>query len=72
MAAVPKFVVGKHPTSTCSQRITAFAPPMVHTGLKDESALLRHEVAYCLGQRQDPAAISTLITILSDAAEHPM
>jgi deoxyhypusine monooxygenase len=41
-------------------------------GLKDPSALFRHEVAYCLGQRQDAAAIQTLTTILHDTTEHPM
>ena len=41
-------------------------------GLKDPSALFRHEVAYCLGQRQDPAAVATRTAILKDAAEHPM
>jgi len=40
--------------------------------LKDPSALYRHEVAYCLGQRQDPAAISILSNILADTNEHPM
>lgn len=42
------------------------------TGLRDESALYRHEVAYCLGQRQDPAAIQALSDILKDTQEHPM
>lgn len=41
-------------------------------GLKDASALFRHEVAYCLGQRQDPAAIETLKTVLADSHEHSM
>lgn len=41
-------------------------------GLKDPSALFRHEVAYCLGQRQDPAAVATLKQILKDENEHPM
>lgn len=41
-------------------------------GLKDTSALYRHEVAYCLGQRQDPAAIEALKTILNDTSEHGM
>ena len=41
-------------------------------GLSDPSALFRHEVAYCLGQRQDPAAVTTLERILEDEAEHPM
>ncbi len=41
-------------------------------GLKDASALFRHEVAYCLGQRQDAAAISTLKEVLADSHEHCM
>jgi len=41
-------------------------------GLGDSSALYRHEVAYCLGQRQDPAAIEALTHILNDVTEHPM
>ena len=43
-----------------------------YEGLKDNSALYRHEVAYCLGQRQDPAAITTLTNILKNESEHPM
>ncbi len=42
------------------------------TGLRDPSALYRHEVAYCLGQRQDPAAVEALKRILGDASEHGM
>jgi hypothetical protein len=42
------------------------------TGLKDRSALYRHEVAYCLGQRQDPAAVQALKAILHDTSEHGM
>lgn len=30
------------------------------------------QVAYCLGQRQDPAAVATLKQILRDEGEHPM
>ncbi|KAL3157850.1 hypothetical protein ABBQ32_012264 [Trebouxia sp. C0010 RCD-2024] len=41
-------------------------------GLKDASALFRHEVAYCLGQRQDAAAITTLKAVLADTTEHSM
>ncbi|KAG2501308.1 hypothetical protein HYH03_001106 [Edaphochlamys debaryana] len=40
--------------------------------LKDDSALFRHDVAFCLGQRQDPRAIETLTNILHDTKEHPM
>jgi len=42
------------------------------TGLRDQSALYRHEVAYCLGQRQDPAAVQALKAILQDTSEHGM
>ena len=42
------------------------------SGLQDPSALFRHEVAYCLGQRQDPAAITALVHILRNKNEHPM
>jgi hypothetical protein len=40
--------------------------------LQDDSALFRHDVAFCMGQRQDPAAIQRLKHILNDPAEHPM
>jgi deoxyhypusine monooxygenase len=36
------------------------------------SALLRHEIAYVLGQMQDSSAVPTLIDILSDELEHIM
>ena len=39
---------------------------------KDPSALLKHELAYCLGQMQDHAAIPTLISVLRDTAQEPM
>nr|BAN20673.1 conserved hypothetical protein [Riptortus pedestris] len=38
----------------------------------DSSALLKHELAYCLGQMQDPAALPFLYKVLSDKEEHPM
>ena len=40
--------------------------------LGDESALLKHEVAYCLGQLQDPLAIPILTQVLSDPAREPI
>jgi deoxyhypusine monooxygenase len=46
--------------------------PPPHTGLKDPSALFRHDVAFCLGQRQDPAAIAALQALLRCPTEHPM
>lgn len=39
---------------------------------KDESALLKHELAYCLGQMQDTAAVPTLIAVLRDLKQEPM
>lgn len=40
--------------------------------LKDQSALFRHDVAFCLGQRQELAAVPTLIALLNNPKEHPM
>ncbi|CAG2181147.1 unnamed protein product, partial [Oppiella nova] len=40
--------------------------------LADESALLKHECAYCLGQIQDTHAIPVLNRVLANTAEHPM
>ncbi|KAJ8440787.1 hypothetical protein Cgig2_000675 [Carnegiea gigantea] len=37
-----------------------------------KSALLRHEVAYVLGQMQNKAASAALIRVLKDVGEHPM
>ncbi|NXE84426.1 DOHH hydroxylase, partial [Cochlearius cochlearius] len=38
----------------------------------DGSALLKHELAYCLGQMQDEAAIPVLIRVLEDTGQEPM
>jgi len=38
----------------------------------DSSALLKHELAYCLGQMQEQSAISILSSVLSNFDEHPM
>jgi deoxyhypusine monooxygenase len=40
--------------------------------LKDQSALFRHDVAFAIGQRQDPAAIDALTRLLDDPSEHSM
>ncbi|XP_057518702.1 deoxyhypusine hydroxylase [Amaranthus tricolor] len=37
-----------------------------------KSALLRHEVAYVLGQMQNKAASTALVRVLKDVVEHPM
>ncbi|XP_013383224.1 deoxyhypusine hydroxylase [Lingula anatina] len=41
-------------------------------GLKCNSALFRHEIAYVLGQMQHPACVTQLIENLKDLQEHPM
>ncbi|NXE97620.1 DOHH hydroxylase, partial [Menura novaehollandiae] len=38
----------------------------------DSSALLKHELAFCLGQMQDEAAIPVLIRVLEDTGQEPM
>lgn len=39
---------------------------------KCRSALLKHEVAYVLGQMQDPKSTEYLLSVLRDSAEHAM
>ena len=41
-------------------------------GFSDDSALLKHELAYCLGQIKNEAALPVLETVLRDKAEDPM
>lgn len=38
----------------------------------DESALLKHELAYCLGQMQDPSAIACLKQVIENTSQEPM
>ena len=40
--------------------------------VEDQSALLKHECAYCLGQMQDPLANAVLNKVLENESEHPM
>lgn len=42
------------------------------TGFQDESALLKHELAYCLGQIQSTTALPMLESVLANTAEDPM
>lgn len=42
------------------------------TGFSDKSALFKHEIAYVLGQMQDPVAIDALTCCLQDTMESPM
>lgn len=41
-------------------------------GFDGESALLGHELAYCLGQLKDPRALPILTKVLEDDQEHVM
>lgn len=50
----------------------ATAIDQINACFKDQSALLKHELAYCLGQMQDPMAINILTNILEDVSQEPM
>ncbi|XP_036343570.1 deoxyhypusine hydroxylase-like [Rhagoletis pomonella] len=44
----------------------------ISRGFADDSALLKHELAYCLGQMQDRKAINVLTNVLADTTQEPM
>ncbi|KAL6063157.1 hypothetical protein STEG23_037809 [Scotinomys teguina] len=44
----------------------------ISRGFEDSSALLKHELAYCLGQMQDARAIPVLVDVLRDTNQEPM
>ncbi|XP_032902732.1 deoxyhypusine hydroxylase [Amblyraja radiata] len=50
----------------------ALAIEWISKGFSDESALLKHELAYCLGQMQDERAIPVLRRLLHDRGQEPM
>ncbi|XP_063311993.1 deoxyhypusine hydroxylase [Pelobates fuscus] len=50
----------------------AEAVELIGRAFGDESALLKHELAYCLGQMGDRAAIPVLKQVLRDRAQEPM
>ena len=41
-------------------------------GFNSSSALLRHEIAYVLGQMQNPIVLPTLVEVLKNESEHVM
>lgn len=43
-----------------------------NVGFMDESALLKHELAYCLGQMKNTKALPVLEHVLADEREDPM
>jgi len=44
----------------------------ISKAFSDSSALLKHEVAYCLGQIQSPLAVPVLIQVVSDTHREPI
>ncbi|KAJ7308352.1 hypothetical protein JRQ81_008890 [Phrynocephalus forsythii] len=50
----------------------AAAVAWISQGFGDDSALLKHELAYCLGQMQDERAIPVLVEVLKDPKQEPM
>lgn len=44
----------------------------IESCFKDPSALLKHELAYCLGQMQDERANGILVQVLEDLSQEPM
>ncbi|XP_049732335.1 deoxyhypusine hydroxylase isoform X1 [Elephas maximus indicus] len=44
----------------------------ISQAFSDDSALLKHELAYCLGQMQDVRAIPVLVDVLRDTHQEPM
>lgn len=45
---------------------------MIAQSFQDDSALLKHELAYCLGQMQDVYALPVLIDVLKDTKQEAM
>ncbi|OBZ68712.1 Deoxyhypusine hydroxylase [Grifola frondosa] len=45
---------------------------IISKGFADESALLKHELAYCLGQMKNKSALPILESVLSNEKENPM
>jgi deoxyhypusine monooxygenase len=63
----------KHVAQTSSDPATAVAAiEAIAAGFASPSALLKHELAYCLGQTGQDAAINPLRDVLSDLNEDPM
>ncbi|KAJ8080471.1 deoxyhypusine hydroxylase [Marasmius tenuissimus] len=48
------------------------AVQIISKGFQDPSALLKHELAYCLGQTKKTSALPVLEAVLRDANEDPM
>lgn len=63
----------KHVAKTSTEPATAVAAiEAIAAGFASPSALLKHELAYCLGQTENDAAVKPLRKVLSDLKEDPM
>lgn len=52
--------------------IILFKLTSIDKGFNDPSALLKHELAYCLGQLKKTSALPTLESVLRNTSEDPM
>ncbi|POR36244.1 Deoxyhypusine hydroxylase [Tolypocladium paradoxum] len=62
----------KHLATTSQDSSAIAAVEAIAAGFASPSALLKHELAYCLGQTGKDAAIKPLRDVLSDLQEDPM
>lgn len=62
----------KHVATTGEPATRIAAIEAIAAGFASPSALLKHELAYCLGQTKNDAAINPLRDVLSDLNEDPM
>ncbi|KAK2608967.1 deoxyhypusine hydroxylase [Conoideocrella luteorostrata] len=62
----------KHVATTGEPATAVAAVEAIAAGFASPSALLKHELAYCLGQTKNNAAITPLRDVLCDLKEDPM
>ncbi|UNI21558.1 Deoxyhypusine monooxygenase [Purpureocillium takamizusanense] len=62
----------KHLATTSEDSASIAAIEAIAAGFASPSALLKHELAYCLGQTKKDAAVKPLRDVLSDLQEDPM
>ncbi|QPG94965.1 deoxyhypusine hydroxylase [Epichloe festucae Fl1] len=62
----------KHVATTGDPATAVAAIEAIAAGFASPSALLKHELAYCLGQTKNEAAVNPLRDVLSDLNEDPM
>ncbi|KAG6010098.1 deoxyhypusine hydroxylase [Claviceps maximensis] len=62
----------KHVATTGDSATAISAIEAIAAGFASPSALLKHELAYCLGQTKNEAAVKPLRDVLSNVTEDPM